>query len=91
MAERKWDYEKDVVVVGSGAAAYSAAITASVHGAGVIMLEKGTMAGGTTIRSGGGFWIPGNRFQRQAGIEDKKEDTVQIGRASCRERVFRAV
>jgi 3-oxosteroid 1-dehydrogenase len=77
MAERKWDYEKEVVVVGSGAAAYSAAITASVHGASVAMVEKGPMAGGTTIRSGGGFWIPGNRFQKQAGIEDKKEDAMR--------------
>ena len=77
MAQGKWDYENDVVVVGSGAAAYSAAITAHVNGAGVIMVEKAPMAGGTTIRSGGGFWIPNNRFQKQAGIADKKEDAVR--------------
>jgi len=77
MDQGKWDYEKDVAVVGSGAAAYSAAITARSRGAEVIMAEKGTLYGGTTIRSGGGFWIPNNRFQRQAGIEDRKDDALR--------------
>jgi len=77
MSQISWDYTGDVVVVGSGAAAFSAAITARVHGANVIMVEKGTSYGGTTIRSGGGFWIPNNRFQKQSGIEDKKEDALR--------------
>ena len=67
-------FEADVLVVGSGAAAFSAAITARNEGAEVIMLEKAEMVGGTTIRSGGGFWIPNNRHQKELGIEDKKED-----------------
>jgi succinate dehydrogenase/fumarate reductase flavoprotein subunit len=77
MEQISWEHTSDIVVVGSGAAAYSAAVTAHVHGAGVVMLEKSSLAGGTTIRSGGGFWIPNNRFQRQAGIDDKKEDAVR--------------
>jgi len=40
MNAHKWDYETDVVVVGSGAAAHSAAITARSRGAEVIMVEK---------------------------------------------------
>ena len=66
----EYDFETDVIVVGSGAAAFSAAITARKQGAEVIMLEKGAIIGGTTLRSGGGFWIPGNRFQKEKGIED---------------------
>lgn len=75
--EFTFDQEADILVVGSGAAAFSAAITARKQGASVIMLEKGSMAGGTTIRSGGGYWIPNNRFQRELGIEDKKEDALR--------------
>jgi 3-oxosteroid 1-dehydrogenase len=70
-------FEADVLVVGSGAAAFSAAITARNEGAEVIMLEKAEMVGGTTIRSGGGFWIPNNRHQKELGIEDKKEDAMK--------------
>jgi len=77
MNAHKWDYETDVVVVRSGAAAHSAAITARSRGAEVIMVEKAPLYGGTTLRSGGGFWIPNNRFQREKGIEDKKEDAIR--------------
>jgi len=73
----KFDQEADILVVGSGAAAFSAAIAARTQGAEVIMLEKGTIIGGTTLRSGGGFWIPNNRFQREKGITDAKEDALR--------------
>ena len=69
--------ETDVLVVGSGAAAFSAAITAKKNGAEVIMLEKAALIGGTTLRSGGGYWIPNNRFQREKGIVDVKEDALR--------------
>jgi len=69
--------EADVLIVGSGAAAFSAAITARKQGASVIMLEKAAKVGGTTLRSGGGFWTPNNRFQHDLGIEDKKEDAIR--------------
>lgn len=65
--------EVDIVVVGSGAAAYLAALTAAENGVEVIMVEKAADIGGTTARSGGGFWIPNNRFQKENGIEDSKE------------------
>ena len=75
----KVDYknETDILIVGSGAAAFSAAITAKKNGTNVIMLEKGTIIGGTTIRSGGGFWTPNNRFQKELGIVDQKEDAIK--------------
>ncbi|HVI43197.1 MAG TPA: FAD-dependent oxidoreductase, partial [Anaerovoracaceae bacterium] len=73
----KFDFETDILVVGSGAAAFSAAITAKKNGADVIMLEKGPLIGGTTLRSGGGYWIPNNRFQRENGIIDGKQDALR--------------
>jgi succinate dehydrogenase/fumarate reductase flavoprotein subunit len=70
-------HEADIVVVGSGAAAYSAAITACERGAEVVMVEKSSLYGGTTLRSGGGFWIPNNRFQREKGIKDERDDAIR--------------
>lgn len=67
----------DIIVVGTGAAAFTAAITAKSLGARVLMLEKGPIVGGTTIRSGGGFWVPMNRHQREAGIKDRREDALR--------------
>jgi 3-oxosteroid 1-dehydrogenase len=73
----KWDMEADVVVLGSGGAAMTAAIAAYDFGAkNVVILEKTGMVGGTTAMSGGMLWIPGNHHQTEAGIEDSDEDIV---------------
>lgn len=73
----KWDHEADVVVVGTGAAGSSAALFAHERGARVIMVEKAKRYGGTTEKSGGGFWTPNNSFMAAAGIEDPREDAIQ--------------
>src|SRR5262245_6755972 len=52
--------ESDVVVLGSGAAGLTAALTAAVAGAKVTVLESTPVFGGTTAISGGGMWLPGN-------------------------------
>jgi len=72
-----WDLEADVVVLGSGGAAMTAAIAAHDFGAkDVVILEKSGMVGGTTAMSGGMLWVPGNHHQIEAGYEDDDEDIV---------------
>ncbi|MGH6776664.1 MAG: FAD-dependent oxidoreductase [Bradyrhizobium sp.] len=66
-------YECDVLVVGSGAAGLSAAITAGHHGLKVLIVEKEPRFGGTTARSGGWLWIPGTSLARAWGIVESKE------------------
>jgi len=72
-----WDREADVVVLGSGGAAMTAAIAAHDFGAkDVVILEKTGMVGGTTAMSGGMLWIPGNHHQLEAGIAESDDDVV---------------
>ncbi|MFA6679776.1 MAG: FAD-dependent oxidoreductase [Candidatus Methanomethylophilaceae archaeon] len=71
------EYVADVIVVGSGASAFSAAITARSKGASVIMVEKADIIGGTTARSGGGYWIPNNDLQKTRGYKDNKKDSLR--------------
>src|ERR1700722_12534415 len=52
--------ESDVVVVGSGLAGVTAALSAAVAGASVTVLERSPLFGGTSAVSGGGMWLPGN-------------------------------
>jgi 3-oxosteroid 1-dehydrogenase len=65
--------EFDVVVVGSGAAGMTAALTAACHGLSVVVCEKTGWFGGSTARSGGGLWVPGNEVLRRAGVADTRE------------------
>lgn len=58
----------DVLVVGSGAAGLSTAVTAAHFGARVIVVEKHTHIGGTSAWSGGWLWIPRNPLAVEAGI-----------------------
>lgn len=71
MAELQLEY--DVIVVGSGAAGLSAAITACKRGLKVVILEKEPVFGGTTALSGGVLWIPLNHH----GQKQNPSDTVQ--------------
>ncbi len=75
--ELRWDRVTDVVVAGSGIAATAAAIAAASAGAGVEMLEKLSVAGGTTARSAGVFWIPNNAWLRSQGIADDRINALR--------------
>jgi 3-oxosteroid 1-dehydrogenase len=60
----------DVVVVGAGGAGMTAALACANHGLDTVLIEKSPYFGGSTARSGGGVWIPGNRALREAGQVD---------------------
>ncbi|MEZ5732912.1 MAG: FAD-dependent oxidoreductase [Paracoccaceae bacterium] len=62
------DEQFDLVVVGSGAAGLSAAVTAAHLGLSVTVLEKAEVIGGTTAWSGGWIWAPRNPVALRAGI-----------------------
>ncbi|UYN97094.1 MAG: FAD-dependent oxidoreductase [Enhydrobacter sp.] len=66
----------DLLVVGSGAAGFSAALAGKDAGLDVLMIEKEPLFGGTTSYSAGVIWIPGNRHGRALGIADSKEDAL---------------
>ena len=62
--------EVDVVVVGAGGAGMTAALAAGKRGLDTVLVEKSPWFGGSTARSGGGVWIPGNGALRSAGQVD---------------------
>ncbi|MCU1646838.1 MAG: Fumarate reductase (quinol) [Nocardia sp.] len=64
------EFEFDVVVVGSGAAGMTAALTAAYRGLSVTLIEKSRLFGGSTARSGGGVWVPNNPVLQAAGVPD---------------------
>jgi succinate dehydrogenase/fumarate reductase flavoprotein subunit len=68
--------EADVVVLGSGAAGLTAALTAAEEGATVEMFEKAELIGGTTAWSGGHVWIPCNQHMGEVGASDSREDAL---------------
>ncbi len=65
----------DVVVVGAGGAGMSAAIEAADKGAKVILLEKGSKAGGSTSFTEGAFAI-NSVIQQEQGIEVPIEEVL---------------
>jgi 3-oxosteroid 1-dehydrogenase len=68
--------EFDVVVLGSGAAALTAAISAHDHGARVGVFEKADLVGGTSAWSGGMLWMPNNPHMAAVGATDSREDAL---------------
>ena len=68
--------EHDVIVLGSGAAALTAAVTAHGHGATVGVYEKAALVGGTSAMSGGTVWIPCNDQMTAFGITDSREQVL---------------
>jgi 3-oxosteroid 1-dehydrogenase len=63
----------DFVVVGSGGGSMCAALVMRDAAKDVLILEKTSLVGGTTARSGGVMWIPNNPIMKRDGIEDSRE------------------
>nr|NLD40706.1 FAD-binding protein [Actinomycetales bacterium] len=93
-AAHKFDYEFDVVVVGTGGAGFATALGAVDSGLSVLMLESGEKWGGNTAMSGGGMWLPNNPLMQRDRVGDSRaealdylEATIGDGyRATSRER-----
>ncbi|MFZ0846472.1 MAG: FAD-dependent oxidoreductase [Pseudolabrys sp.] len=70
----RWDYEADVVVIGTGAMGLPAAIIAKEAGASVIMVEAENHIGGHAIVSGGTVVLGGGtKAQKKYGIVDSPD------------------
>src|SRR3989304_1316049 len=76
IAVKRWDQEVDVVVVGSGGGALTAATLAHDNGAKVLVVERSGKVGGTTAISGGGIWIPMNHHMEELGVKDSREEAL---------------
>jgi 3-oxosteroid 1-dehydrogenase len=74
-----WDHDVDVVVLGTGAAGLTAALTAAVNGASVEIYEKAPTVGGTTAVSGGIAWVPAHH--RSPGQDLSVADAMSYLRA----------
>ncbi|MDG1142637.1 MAG: FAD-binding protein [Hellea sp.] len=79
--------EYDVLVVGSGAGALTAAITAHDNGGNVLVVEKSDMYGGTSATSGGGIWIPCNHLMEEHGETDTPEAALEYLKACVGDKV----
>ena len=65
----------DVVVVGSGGAGLTAALTAAKDGASVLVVESLEIVGGATGVSAGAGWFPANGYSTKAlGVTDSLDD-----------------
>lgn len=73
------DLETDVVVLGTGGAGLTAALSAAAAGAAVEVFEKAATVGGTTAVSGGVVWIPAHN--RCPDGELTESDALQYLRA----------
>src|SRR5215510_13223610 len=69
--------ECDLLVIGSGAAGLTAAITARLADLRVLVAEKEPVVGGTTAISGGWIWVPCNPVAARAGVADSTEAALR--------------
>ncbi len=74
MSAPGWDHTVDLLVVGTGAGAMTAALIARDRGGSALLIEKSDRYGGNSAMSGGGMWVPTNHLMDGVGIKDSPED-----------------
>lgn len=72
----KQKYDTDVLVIGAGGAGLSAAVSASLNGSKVIVIEKLGMTGGSTIFSGGAFNATDIERSKLTKMSDKNVEAI---------------
>lgn len=75
----------DLVVVGSGGGALTAAALAARAGLSVCVVEKTSYLGGTSAYSGGACWLPGSHVQAAARLPDSTDGARSYLAAILRE------
>ena len=79
----------DVLVAGSGAGGFTAALASRCRGLDVIMVEKEPLFGGTTAYSAGMPWVPANSAASKKGHSPEKAMTYlqnEVGNRLDRQR-----
>ncbi|MDB5393643.1 MAG: FAD-binding protein [Rhodospirillales bacterium] len=76
MASSAEELSVDVLVIGSGAGAMTAALASAKAGLETLIVEKADVYGGTSATSGGGLWITCNHLMPGVGIEDNPDDAI---------------
>lgn len=66
----------DLLVIGSGASGFAAAVTGQALGLKVMMVEKAPTFGGSTVSSAGVIWIPSSRQAQAEGIVDAPDQVL---------------
>jgi fumarate reductase flavoprotein subunit len=84
-AKPNFTEDTELLIVGSGAAGFTAAMTAKEKGVKkIVMIEKMPVPGGNSQLAAGGMNAAGTEFQKQAGIEDNPDlmfkDTMKGGK-----------
>ncbi|MEL6687307.1 MAG: FAD-dependent oxidoreductase [Pseudomonadota bacterium] len=67
----------DVIILGSGVAGLTTALTLAKQGKNVLVIEKRKRLGGATARSEGMAWIPLSRQAKEAAVHDTQQDALQ--------------
>ncbi len=82
-SDHHWDYTVDLLVVGSGNGAMTASLCAHEMGiSDLLLIEKSEFFGGTSALSGGGVWVPCNRYAKAAGAKDSIEEAKDYLKAT---------
>ncbi len=85
------DIVADVVVVGSGGAGLTAALSARHEGADTVVIERSELIGGTTSVSGGVLWVPANPYAQEVGVTDTRDEALAYMAAVAGDSVERAM